>query len=99
MKLLNGLRPSAVKAVEAHLRRLKLPKGVSLHSLRHTHGSHLILAGMEITAVSARFGHSSPRVTQDIHAQATRGRDDEAALRWEQFQEAEVPKEQPGVVQ
>ena len=81
------VKPDSVSAsVSALCRRLKMPQGVSLHTLRHTHGLHLIAAGMEITAVSARLGHSSPRVTQDIYAHAIRGRDDEAALRWEQFQ-------------
>lgn len=81
------LKPDSVSAsVSALCRRLKLPKGVSLHTLRHTHGSHLLAAGMEITAVSERLGHSSPRVTQDIYSHAIRGRDDEAALLWDKFQ-------------
>lgn len=73
--------------------RLKMPKGVSLHTLRHTHGSHLLAAGMEITAVSERLGHSSPRVTQEIYAHAIRGRDDEAAMKWEQFQRRNTPED------
>ncbi len=94
------VKPDSVSAsVSALCRRLKLPKGVSLHTLRHTHGSHLIAAGMEITAVSARLGHSSPRVTQDIYAHAIRGRDDEAALKWEQFQKQNTPVADTGVVQ
>jgi integrase len=94
------VKPDSVSAsVSALCRRLKMPQGVSLHTLRHTHGSHLIAAGMEITAVSARLGHSSPRVTQDIYAHAIRGRDDEAALRWEQFQKQIAPGDKTGVVQ
>lgn len=94
------VRPDSISAsVSALCRRLKLPKGVSLHTLRHTHGSHLIAAGMEITAVSERLGHSSPRVTQDIYAHAIRGRDDEAALRWEHFQKQNSGGDQAGVVQ
>lgn len=55
------LKPDSISAaVSALCRRLKLPKGVNLHTLRHTHGSHLLAAGMEITAVSERLGHSSP---------------------------------------
>jgi integrase len=41
---------------------------------------------MEITTVSERLGHSSVRVTADIYSHAIRGRDDEAARRWEEFQ-------------
>lgn len=81
------LKPDSVSAsVSALCRRLKLPKGVSLHTLRHSHGSHLLAAGMEITAVSERLGHSSIRVTADVYSHAIRGRDDEAARRWDEFQ-------------
>ena len=94
------VKPDSVSAaVSALCRRLKLPKGVSLHTLRHTHGSHLLAAGMEITAVSERLGHSSPRVTQDIYAHAIRGRDDEAARRWENFQKQNAAQEERGIVQ
>jgi integrase len=48
------LRPDSISATTSALfRRLKFPKGASLHSLRHTHGSHLLAAGMELTSVSA----------------------------------------------
>ncbi len=33
-------------AVSLLFRRLKLPKGASLHSLRHTHTSHLLASGV-----------------------------------------------------
>jgi integrase len=62
------LKPDSVSAsVSALCRRLKLPKGVNLHTLRHSHGSHLLAAGMEITVVSERLGHSSVRVTADVY--------------------------------
>jgi integrase len=49
------LKPDSISSsVSLLCRRLKLPKGVSLHTLRHSHGSHLLAAGMEITAVSER---------------------------------------------
>ncbi len=81
------LRPDSVSSsVSALFRRLKLPKGASLHSLRHTHGSHLLAAGMELTAVSARLGHSSMYTTATVYAHAIHGRDDEAAKKWEEFQ-------------
>jgi integrase len=93
------VRPDSISsAVSALCKRLKMPKGVSLHTLRHTHGSHLLAAGMEITAVSERLGHSSPRVTQDIYAHAIRGRDDEAALKWEEFQRKNVAEDHRGGV-
>jgi integrase len=42
--------------------------------------------GVDIATVSERLGHSSVRVTAEIYSHALRGRDDEAAQRWEQFQ-------------
>jgi len=54
---------------------------------KRSHGSHLLAAGMEITAVSERLGHSSVRVRADVSSHAIRGRDDEAAKRWEDFQQ------------
>jgi integrase len=87
------LRPDSVSsAVSALCDRLKLPKGASLHTLRHTHGSHLLAAGMELTAVSERLGHSSPYVTATVYAHAISGRDEEAAKKWEEFQQKHAPK-------
>jgi hypothetical protein len=58
------LKPDSVSAsVSALCKRLKLPKGASLHTLRHSHGSHLIASGMDLATVSARLGHSNVRVT------------------------------------
>jgi integrase len=67
-------------------RRLKLPKGASLHSLRHTHTSHLLARGVPLPAVSARLGHGSIRTTQEIYSRMIHGQDDEAAKKWEEFQ-------------
>jgi len=81
------LRPNSVSSVVSLLfRRLGLPKGASLHSLRHSHGSHLLANGVPLPAVSERLGHSSVRTTAEVYAHAIRGQDDEAALRWDEFQ-------------
>jgi integrase len=87
------LRPDSISGtVSALFRRLKLPKGASLHSLRHTHGSHLLAAGMELTAVSARLGHSNTFVTATVYAHVLSGRDEEAARVWEKFQHDHAAK-------
>jgi integrase len=81
------LRPDSVSAsISALARRLKLPQGASLHTLRHTHGSHLLAAGMELPAVSERLGHSSVYVTATVYSHRIKGRDEEAARKWEKFQ-------------
>jgi integrase len=90
------LRPNSVSAsVSALFKRLKIPKpkGASLHLLRHSHGSHLLAAGMELPAVSERLGHSSVLVTATVYSHRITGRDQEAATRWEEFQRSHEQKE------
>jgi integrase len=81
------LKPDSISSTVSLLfRRLKLPKHASLHSLRHTHGSHLLATGTSLPAVSKRLGHSSPYVTATIYAHAIDGQDEEAARKWDEFQ-------------
>ena len=81
------LRPNSISsAVSLLFRRLGLPKGASLHSLRHSHGSHLVANGVPLPVVAERLGHSSVRTTADVYAHALRGQDDDAAKRWDEFQ-------------
>jgi integrase len=80
-------KPDSISAsVSLLFRRLKLPKGASLHSLRHSHCSHLLASGVPLPAVSARLGHGSIRTTQEIYSHMIHGQDDEAARKWEEFQ-------------
>ena len=44
-----------------------LPR-IRLHDLRHTHASHLILAGVNVKAVQERLGHSDVVVTLNIYS-------------------------------
>jgi integrase len=48
---------SISSAVSLLFRELKIPKpkGAALHLFRHSHGSHLLAAGMELPAVSERL--------------------------------------------
>jgi len=86
------LKPDSISSAASLLfRRLKLPKGASLHSLRHTHTSHLLADGVPLPVVSARLGHSSVRTTQEIYAHMIHGQDDDAARRWEEFQKRNQP--------
>jgi integrase len=94
------LKPNSVSATVSLLfRRLKLPKGASLHSLRHTHTSHLLASGVPLPVVSARLGHSSVRVTAEIYAHMIHGQDDQAAQQWDDFQRLNSPEMQKGIVQ
>jgi len=86
------LKPDTVSAAVSLLfRSLKLPAGVSLHTLRHTHGSHLLAAGVPLPDVSKRLGHANPHVTATVYAHALPGRDDLAAAAWEKFQKDAKP--------
>lgn len=40
---------------------------ISLHSLRHTHASNLIFAGVSIASIAKRLGHSSVTTTQETY--------------------------------
>jgi integrase len=84
-------KPDSISAAVSLLfLRLKLPKGASLHSLRHTHTSHLLASGVPLPAVSARLGHGSIRTTQEIYSHMIHGQDDLAAEAWEKFQNQET---------
>lgn len=51
----------------AYCKQLAIPV-ISLHSLRHTHASVLLAAGVSIHSISARLGHSNVTVTQETYA-------------------------------
>jgi integrase len=90
------LKPDTISAsVSLLFRNLKLPKGASLHTLRHTHGSQLLAAGVPLTDVSKRLGHSNPQVTASIYAHVLPGHDDQAAEAWEKFQKTEKQAAKP----
>jgi integrase len=53
--------------------------GRNLHSLRHTHASQLIDAGVDIVTISKRLGHSKPDIALRIYAHIFRKDDGKAA--------------------
>jgi integrase len=74
------LKPDSISATVSRIcRRLGLPKGSSLHTVRHSHASILLEKGVALTTVSERMGHSSVSTTADIYSHALRGKDEEAA--------------------
>ena len=46
------------------VREAGLDESISLHALRHTFASHLIMNGVDITSVQTILGHHSVTVTQ-----------------------------------
>jgi integrase len=55
-----------------------VPK-IRLHDLRHTHASHLLLAGVNVKVVSERLGHASVSFTLDTYAHVMPGQQAHAA--------------------
>jgi integrase len=51
----------------------------SFHSLRHTHASMLIRAGVDILTISRRLGHSKAAITLDVYGHLIPGADKAAA--------------------
>ncbi len=60
-------------------------KGVSLHSLRHTHASALLAAGVPIANVSKRLGHRDPYTTAKIYQHALPDTDQDVAATWDKL--------------
>lgn len=63
--------------------------GVGFHDLRRTAGTQLVLGGVDLKTIGNRLGHSDPRLTLAVYAQATQGADRAAAdVLGDQFAEA-----------
>jgi integrase len=50
-----------------------------LHSLRHTHASQLIAAGVDVLTVSRRLGRGDPTITLKVYGHLFANTDDRAA--------------------
>lgn len=66
----------------------------SLHTLRHTHASTLLAAGVPIANVSKRLGHRDAYTTAKIYQHALPDTDQDVAATWDKLM-AEKPVEKP----
>jgi site-specific recombinase XerD len=51
------------KSFKAIVKSCGIHKHVTIHTLRHCYGTHLVEAGLNLTAIHHQMGHQSPRVT------------------------------------
>ena len=79
------LDPSTVShAFSRILRKAGLPC-MPLHSLRHTHATFLLQAGIHPRVAMERLGHSSIRVTLDTYSHVVGGLQEAAAQKFDDF--------------
>ena len=51
------------KSIKAIVRSCKIHKHVTIHSLRHCYGTHLLEEGLNLRALQEELGHESPKTT------------------------------------
>lgn len=73
-------RPSAVsRGFTALARELGMPEGTTMHTLRHTHATWLIMHGYDMRTVQERMRHTDVRTTLALYTSVAPGRDAQAA--------------------
>ncbi len=73
------IRPDSIgQAFRRLVGAAELPR-IRLHDLRHTHASHLLMAGINVKVVSERLGHASVSFTLDTYGHVMPGQQAEAA--------------------
>lgn len=86
----NYLKPDSITAKVCLLAKKAGLKGASLHTLRHSHGSHLLANGVSLPVVSKRLGHSSVYVTATIYSHALSNDEVAAAEVWDTAVQAKI---------
>lgn len=67
----NGLpsKPDTISKKARYFQKLaELPKEFTFHTLRHTHATLLLKAGINFKVIQARLGHSSYQITMDTYS-------------------------------
>lgn len=72
------IRPCMVTQVWKYQCQARGLPRVTFHSLRHSHASALIAAGLDVVMISRRLGHANPSVTLSVYGHLF-ARDDSAA--------------------
>lgn len=76
--LISPFKP--LPATRKALRKVLLPHGVTIHSLRHTYAYLLKSKGVHVTTAQRLLGHSDPKVTLAIYTQVLDNEIDDTGL-------------------
>jgi integrase len=87
------LDPSTVTHAFARVLKEAGLNRIRFHDLRHTHGTLLLVAGVNPKIVSERLGHSSVAFTMDVYSHVVPGLQETAAERFEQLISSVSPGE------
>ena len=66
----NYIRPDVVTKAARRIAKKAGIAGVSLHTIRHSHGSQLLSLGVPLPTVSKRLGHANVHVTATVYSHA-----------------------------
>jgi integrase len=66
----NYIRPDTVTKAARRIAKKAGLAGVSLHTIRHSHGSQLLSLGVPLPTVSKRLGHANVHVTATVYSHA-----------------------------
>ena len=77
------IRPRTVSKAARRIAKKAGLIGVSLHTMRHSHGSQLLSLGVPLPTVSKRLGHANTHVTATIYSHALPHDEGAAAQIWD----------------
>jgi integrase len=79
----NFVRPRTVSKAARRIAKKAGLKGVSLHTMRHSHASQLLSLGVPLPTVSKRLGHANVHVTATVYSHALPHDEVAAAKIWD----------------
>jgi integrase len=92
----NYIRPDVVTKAARRIAKKAGLEGVSLHTIRHSHGSQLLSLGVPLPTVSKRLGHANVHVTATVYSHALPEDEIAAAQIWNNaMSETLAPVAQP----
>lgn len=80
------LAPDRMSKEFARIRRRAGLSGVHLHTLKHTHATLMLKAGIPAKVVSERLGHSNIGITMDSYSHVLPGMQKDAAAKSSRLQ-------------